>query len=296
MNNANEESKLSPEQIQELEEKINAFDKSVESSIEIDKESFQNGVESGEYSTLVTEGDRSPMEGFTLSDTLQEELDKVECTEDELVEFAIENDHFKMNYEEQSSPFQYGGAEENEFKCIDNSGDKSTQIDKSSCLDHMPTFLSDLKKIFPTYDLFEKFVNYEIGRQDHLKHFFNLFWNDDQDHVNVTYNTSYDVIRCVLDNEDELIKFIKSKPVKVDKFTPKVLKLSKSEFDELNESHSGFCEYCGRVNDGGHEPDAEKYKCSNCEKNHSYGIETAYISGKVIIVDQEESELDSAYE
>lgn len=285
--------KLTPEQIQELDEKIEAFDKYIESSIEIHSENEQNQIQAGEYKYLVKEGDRSPMTNFVLNEVLQEELDKHQCTTDELVEFAIENDHFKMKYEELANPFLYGSAEEDEFQCINWGGDKDVQIDKNSCIDYKLSTISNLKSVFPTLEEFEKVLKYEIGHVEHSKHYYKLF-ADDSIHTNVVYNTSYDVVRCVLSDDEELIKFIQSKPIKKDEFIPKVLKISEEEYEDLRESNSGFCVYCGKINDGFHEPDAENYQCDHCEKKHSFGVEQCRLSGSIEIVDQEDSELEDA--
>jgi hypothetical protein len=285
-------SKLTQTQITELEQKINSFEDFVESSEESYYENEKQQWEDGENSHMVTEGDTSEPTGFTLDEFLAEELEKVECSNQELIDFAVENNHFECEYEELGNPFDYGGAKENEFHFIHVGGELEVQHDLSNDEDYKLSF--DLKSSFTSFKEFEDFVKYEIGSQDNLKHFYNLNVNK-QKVFSTKYSCSADVVRVLLKNEDKLLEFIKSKPVKVDKFSPRVLKISESEFHDLRDSHSGFCEYCGSVNDGGHEPDAEKYECSNCEKKHSYGIEIAMMGGKVEIVDQEDSELEQAY-
>lgn len=286
-------SKLSKDQLEELEQKINEFETNVKASEESYYENEKNNWNNGENDYVVKEGDNSEPTGFRLEEFLNEELEKHECSVQDLINHAIENGHFKCEYEELANPFHYGGLIENEVRAISIGGELEVQHDFSADNEYKLSF--DLKSLFSSYSEFEDYVKFEIGSQDYLKHFYNL-------NVNKTltfytkYSCSYDVVRVVLKNEKELLEFIKSKPVKVDKFTPKILKISQDEYHDLRDSHSGFCEYCGAVNDGGHEPDAEKYKCNNCEKNHSYGIEIAFMGGKVEIVDPEDSELDQAYD
>lgn len=286
-------SKLTDNQLKELESKINEFESHVKSAEEAYYENEKDQWDNGEYSYMVKEGDNSAQEGFELSESLSEELEKVECSVQDLIDFAVENGHFKCEYEELANPFHYGGAKEDEIRTIPIGGELEVQHDISD--NNVYTLSFDLKSLFSTYKEFEDYVKYEIGSQDYLVHFYNL--NAQKKNTFYTkYNCSYDIVRVILDNEESLIEFIKSKPIKIEKFTPKVLKISESEYHELRNSHSGFCEYCGHVNDGSHEPDAEKYQCSHCEKNHSYGVEIAFMGGKIEIVDQEDSELDQAYD
>jgi hypothetical protein len=48
-------------------------------------------------------------------------------------------------------------------------------------------------------------------------------------------------------------------------------------------SYDGYCESCGEINEGGHEPDAMNYHCYNCDKSKSMGIETAFLMGLITI-------------
>lgn len=286
-------SKLNKTQLEELESKINAFEETVKSNEESYYENEKDNWNNGENDYVVKEGDNSEPEGFELEESLQEELEKHECSVQDLIDFAIENGHFECEYEELASPFQYGGSKENEIRTINIGGELEVQHDFSTQNEFTLSF--DIRAEFNSFKEFEDYVKFEIGSQEYLKHFYNL--NARQNLTFYTkYNCSYDVIRVLLKDEEELLAFIKTKPVKVDKFTPKILKISQDEYHDLRDSHSGFCEYCGAVNDGGHEPDAEKYKCDHCEKNHSYGIEIAFMGGKVEIVDPEDSELDQAYD
>ena len=57
----------------------------------------------------------------------------------------------------------------------------------------------------------------------------------------------------------------------------KTLTITEQEYHELSNEYSGFCTNCGEINYGGHEPDARKYHCENCETNNSYGIEECLI-------------------
>ena len=278
---------LSPEQINELTEKLAEFNKDVESSIENYKEHEKETIENGEYNYLVKDGDHNPMEKFHLSEIFEEAMKDKEITVNKLIEFAIENDHFKMEYEELANPFHYGGSVEDEFQSISWGGDRDYQYDKKD--EFKLSF--NLKDIFKTVAEFKEFVNYEIGRSDYDEQYFELYSDQKMTHVNIRYNTDYDVIRCILKDEEKLLEFINS--AKTTPFTPKILKITEEEYNELSDSHSGFCEYCGKINDGGHEPDAEKYECSHCERKHSYGVELCRIGGKIEIVDNPE---DSEYE
>lgn len=279
---------LSEQQSQELESKIEEFDKSMDSSITTDQENEQNNYENGEYSYLVETS--MEIDQITLNDVLQEALEDSTISKKDLIQKVISEKLFKMKYEELANPFHYGGAEEDEFQCISLQGDRSTQVDKENVQEYKPSF--NLKEYFNNYEEFKEYVRYNIGNSEHLDHFYNFF-ADGSSHEQITYSNSYDVVRCVISDEgnEALLEYLKenAKP-----FVEKTLKLSLSEIRELSESHSGFCINCRKINDGGHEPDAENYDCSHCEKKYSFGIEQCVIRGSIIQVDDDESELDQA--
>ena len=61
---------------------------------------------------------------------------------------------FTMEYEELSSPFQYGGQVENEFYCLQWGGDRDCQIDRDNISVHLPSF--PLAETFDNYAEFEE--------------------------------------------------------------------------------------------------------------------------------------------
>lgn len=283
--------KLTSAQEKELHLKIEAFEGYVESSIDINIESDQDAINNGEYKYLVEESSSSESPNF--SEELQEALDNSTVSKDDLITKALDEDKFTMEYEELSSPFQYGGQVENEFYCLQWGGDRECQIDRDNISAHLPSF--PLIEAFDDFSEFEEYVSYNIGRQEYLKKYWD-FATTSLTHTQVTYNTDYDVVRCVLSDEDSLIAYLKENAKPEEPFTKKTLKVTKAEYSDLRNNHDGFCVYCGKINDGGHEPDAEHYECSHCEKKHSFGVEILFISGEIEIVDSEdESTLDDAY-
>lgn len=274
---------LTPEQEKELELKLEAFEGYVEASIEMNIESDQESINNGEYKYLVEDSNIS--ESPNLSEDLQEALDNSTVSVDDLISKALDEDKFTMEYEELSSPFQYGGQVENEFHCLQWGGDRDCQIDRDNISVHLPSF--PLAETFDNYAEFEEYVNYKIGRQEYLKKYWE-FATTALTHTQVTYNTDYDVVRCVLSDEESLIAYLKENVKPEEPFTKKTLKVTKEEFRDLRNNHDGFCVYCGKINDGGHEPDAQNYECSHCEKKHSSGVEILFMSGEITIVDNDD--------
>lgn len=282
---------MNPNKAKELEEKIESFKDYVESSIESNIENDQESIENGEYDYLIE--NHCYQEDFPLSEDLEEALEKSSLSKSSMIEKVIDEGNFKMEYEELSSPFQYGGAKENEFYSLPWGGDGECQIDRDSVLALLPSF--DLKQEFENFALFEEYVNFNIGRVDNLKKYWDLATTNIS-HVNVIYNTDYDIVRCLIKDEDSLISFLKENPKPEEKFVNKTLKVTKSEYLSLRNAYDGFCVKCGKINEGGHEPDAEKYACGHCETNNSYGIEILFMGGDVVIVDnEEESNLEDSY-
>lgn len=282
---------LNQQQSSELESKLELFEKHIEYSIEMAKDDDKKSIENGEYNYLIE--NHNIMENVVLSEELDESLNLSSLSKEQLIEKAIDDGNFEMEYEELSSPFQYGGSKENEFYCLQWGGDREYQLDKSSIEEYLLSF--SLKGLFENYKEFEEFVNYNIGRSEYLKEYW-AFSTTDLSHQNVTYNTDYDVVRCLLTNEEELIKFLKENVKTEEPFVKKTLKVTMEEYNDLRENYDGFCIKCGKINEGNHEPDAEKYECSHCEARESYGVEFLFMGGQIEIVEsQDESTLDDSY-
>lgn len=283
---------LSPEQTAELESKLENFNEYVESSIESDMTSHKDSFNQGECSYLVERHNIN--DNVELSEVLLEAQQKSSISVKQLVEFAIENNYFKMKYEELANPHHYGSAIEDEFYSIRAGGDRECQIDRDSIKSDLPSF--DLNQEFESYQEFEKFVKYNVGSNDYLKKYWEFATNPKMTHTQVIYNSDYDCVRCVLNNEDSLIEYLNDNPKVEEPFTKKVLKITKDQYHELRENYDGFCVKCGKINDGGHEPDAENYDCGYCETKNSFGIETLMISEGIEIVDDElDSNIDDCY-
>lgn len=62
------------------------------------------------------------------------------------------------------------------------------------------------------------------------------------------------------------------------KIVPKRFTLA--EIEEASETMSGFCIACGAQRDCC-EPDARRYRCEECGKNHVYGAEEIFLMGLV---------------
>lgn len=275
----------------ELEAKLEAFEDYIESSIEMSISSDQESVENGEYAYLIEE--HNFQENTELSEDLQTALDNSTLDKESLIKKVINEGNFEMEYEELSSPFQYGGAKENEFYSLPWGGDRECQVDKTSVEEFLPSFI--LKDEFENFSQFEEFVKENIGRKEYLKEFWK-FSTTDLTHTQIIYNTDYDVVRCVIKDEESLISFLKENVKPEVPFTHKKLKVVMSDYHNLRNAYDGFCVKCGKINEGGHEPDAEKYECGHCETRNSYGIETLLMSGDLEIVEsEEESNLEDSY-
>lgn len=282
---------MTKSQEEELIKKIEEFDSYSESSIENSISADQDSVNSGEYSYLVES--HCIQEDVTLSEHLQEALDKSSLSLKDLIEKAIDGGHFKMQYEELSSPFQYGGALEDEFYSLQWGGDRECQIDKESVEEFNPSF--PLNDYFESFTEFMDWVKYNVGNLDSIKAYWDLMASG-ASHVQLIYNTDYDVVRCILSDDEVLIAYLQEHPKPKEVFTPKVLKVTEKEYLMLRNQYDGFCIKCGKVNEGNHEPDAENYTCSHCEASESYGVEILLLNGGIEIVDNdEESNLDESY-
>jgi hypothetical protein len=68
-----------------------------------------------------------------------------------------------------------------------------------------------------------------------------------------------------------------------------IVQVTEAEFKDHCEGDDGICLACGEWQEGGVEPDAEKYVCEACEKPAVYGCEQALIIGRLDLVDEPES-------
>jgi predicted RNA-binding Zn-ribbon protein involved in translation (DUF1610 family) len=64
----------------------------------------------------------------------------------------------------------------------------------------------------------------------------------------------------------------------------KKIKLTESEYRESCNYYAGFCIACGQE-EHNIEPDAEKYRCSDCGKKQVYGAEQLLLLGLLEIVE-----------
>lgn len=285
--------KLNREQEQELETKLELFEKFVESEIELNIENDKQQVENGEYDYLVESGNIADEDNISLSEDLEEALEKSSISKHSLVEQAIATENFFLEYNTQSSPFEYGSADEDEFHCIQWGGDKELQLDLNKVELFRPSF--DVKSFFKNIDEFKDYVNYHIGSHDHLKSFFAFFALGESSQW-VRYNTDYDIIRVKIKDIEPLLSYLKEHPKPEEIINNKTLYLTVAEFKDLRDAQDGFCFKCGKINDGNHEPDAEKYECHHCNTRNSYGVDLAFTMGQLVVVEkQEDSNLDEAY-
>jgi len=285
--------KLSAEQEKELETKLEQFEKFVEAEIELHIENEKNQVENGEYDYLVESGNVADEDSISLSEDLEEALDKSSISKSSLIEQAISTGNYSLEYNTQSSPFEYGSPDEDEFHCIQWGGDKDLQLDLTNVESFRPSF--DLKSFFKNVDEFKSYVSYNIGSHDYLKSFFAFFVIGESSQW-IKYNTDYDIVRVKIKDTEPLLSYLMENPKPAEIFNNKTLYVTVSEFKDLRGSHDGFCFKCGKINEGSHEPDAEKYECNHCNTMNSYGVEQAFVVGQLVIVDKEEdSNLDDAY-
>lgn len=274
----------------ELESKLEGFEEFINHSNEMCMENDKTQIENMEYSYLIETSSHMDVDQIDLEEEIQKALDKSTVSKTQLIEYAIEHSFFEMEYESLGSPFHYGGSKENEFYTLPWGGDRENQLDSSSLEAFKPSF--NLKDEFSSRSEFEEFVKDNIGNLDYLKNYWEIF-AEGRETTSVIYNTDYDVVRCVLSNEESLLDYLKENKKKVKR---KTLKITQEEYHDLNSNYDGFCTSCGKINEGGHEPDAREYECSHCEEKTSYGIEWCMVAGYLEIVDSEdESTLDESY-
>ena len=63
--------------------------------------------------------------------------------------------------------------------------------------------------------------------------------------------------------------------------------ISMEEFYDATETSLGWCTECECFTHETCEPDAEKYKCPDCEQKTCYGAEQANLMGLFILADEE---------
>lgn len=276
--------KLTEQQIKELDEKLGNFEKHIESSIESEKEWEKEQVNTGEYSYLVET--HMEVEEISLNEELDSALEKSSISKEDLIQKVINDNLFVMEYEELSSPFQYGGSNEDEFNCIQWGGDKEIQFERESLELFKPSF--NLKDFFESYTAFEELVRFEIGSINDLDMYWKLATTSNQT-LSTRYNTDYDVVRCLIDpkENENLIKYLKENPKEKEKFEPKKITITTTEYHDLVSNHCGFCIKCGEINEHFHEPDAQNYRCESCEAEESFGVSQALIMGLIEIKDEE---------
>lgn len=60
------------------------------------------------------------------------------------------------------------------------------------------------------------------------------------------------------------------------------------EYYDARDWNQGYCTVCQEItNDGGVEPDAEDYECHVCGNHTVMGVENAFISGHIIIDEED---------
>lgn len=282
-------------------EKIEALNEDIERSIEVSKESEREYYANGEYHYLVEESSINTDE-VEFSEELEEALEKSTISREELVGKIIGEGMFSMEYEEQSSPFQYGGKREGELDCLSLSGDREERITSSNLEYHDAKFsemLNDSNIEFTDQKIkdllessgsiskedFRNIISFNVGYLDHVDVIYDVLSGKGE--VSVIYNNDYDIVRVMFDDnhEEEIINYLKEnkKVVPMDK----TIKMSMAQYLESRKHYDGFCYACGNLNEGSHEPDAEKYECEDCGELASYGIETAYIMGHVTLTDED---------
>lgn len=72
---------------------------------------------------------------------------------------------------------------------------------------------------------------------------------------------------------------------------PKIVKvtMTESEYHDHTNHFNGVCCYCGEIQWGEVEPDARRYECGSCGLKGVYGVEEAFMSGFVVIKEEEEA-------
>lgn len=65
------------------------------------------------------------------------------------------------------------------------------------------------------------------------------------------------------------------------------------EFQELDDTYSGACVWCGETAQGDTEPDARKYRCASCDKPGVYGAQELLLMGFISLTDDEAEESEN---
>jgi hypothetical protein len=70
------------------------------------------------------------------------------------------------------------------------------------------------------------------------------------------------------------------------------IRLTEAEYRALLDDYCGVCVACGSVRENT-EPDAEKYHCEECGEDKVYGVEVAFLTGRVEIETDEDDYSDN---
>lgn len=66
----------------------------------------------------------------------------------------------------------------------------------------------------------------------------------------------------------------------------------KATLEQIEDGTNGGCIACGKVIEGGIEPDARKYKCEHCEEDQVYGLEELVIMDEIELVSEDDEDFD----
>jgi hypothetical protein len=73
---------------------------------------------------------------------------------------------------------------------------------------------------------------------------------------------------------------------------PKTYSCSEEDLEQHIEDNDGLCLACGEWSEGGVEPDAEDYKCTDCGAMAVCGAEQAMLLGRLELSEEEEEDDD----
>jgi len=244
----------------ELKDKISGFESFIEESIVENRERIILNIQN--YKHLVRETSVLPFQ-------LSEELKNLGKSQQELVQFAIQEQFFYLEYEKRED--RYDSPRIDEFFHLNWGRGQSFEISRDLLTEKgfiLNWKLSD--SLIETYSQFKEFVRIEFGES--YKHL-GLWWLAQQpiNSVFVDYKNGEDVVRCFLD-KDQIIKELSREKPKID-FEIKHLNLKQSDYLEKRSKFHGFCVKCGSVNESSHEPTAEFYRCDHCHEDYSFGLD-----------------------
>lgn len=64
----------------------------------------------------------------------------------------------------------------------------------------------------------------------------------------------------------------------------------KATLEQVEDGTNGGCIACGKVIEGGIEPDARKYECEHCGKNKVYGLEELVIMDGIEFIGEDDED------